>query len=332
MKAIALISGGLDSILAAKIILDQGIEVIGLSCVTPFSVCAHKEDCGCVVRRAAKKLGIELAVIDLAQDFLDMLENPSHGYGSNMNPCIDCKILMLKKAKELMQKIGAQFIVTGEVLGQRPMSQKGQAMKLIEEQSGTQGVLVRPLSAKLLEPAEPEKSGWINREKLFAISGRGRKDQLVLAAQLNIDDYSAPAGGCLLTYEGYSKKVRDLIRHNQLTLDNVSLLKIGRHFRISPKHKLIVGRDEEENIRLFALAEKGNLVYEPDDEIRGPVALGRGEISSEAEIEQCCRIVARYCDDNNRELEIIAKKRGEDFQKSFICLPLEDSKLRALRI
>jgi len=332
MKAIALISGGLDSILAAKIILGQGIEVIGLSCVTPFSVCSHNDDCGCVVRRAAKKLGIELAVIDLGQDFLDMLKNPSYGYGSNINPCIDCKILMLKKAKELTQKAGAQFIVTGEVLGQRPMSQKIRALRLIGEQSVTQGILVRPLSAKLLEPTEPEKSGWIDREKLLAISGRGRKDQLALAAQLNIDDYSAPAGGCLLTYEGYSKKVKDLIKYDQLTLYNVSLLKIGRHFRISPAYKLIVGRDEEENIRLFALAEKGDLVYEPQDEIKGPVALGRGEIGAEAEIEQCCRIVARYCDDNNRELEIIVKKRGEDFQKSFICLPLEDSKLRALRI
>ncbi|MDD5618249.1 MAG: hypothetical protein PHG69_04075 [Candidatus Omnitrophica bacterium] len=331
MKAISLVSGGLDSVLATKLILDQGIEVVGLNCVTPFSACAHN-NCDCVIKRTADNLGIKLEIINLGKDFLEMLKNPSYGYGKNMNPCIDCKILMLKKAKELMEKIGAKFIVTGEVLGQRPMSQKRPTLGLIEKKSGVEGILVRPLSAKVLEPTEPEKNGWLDREKLFGISGRGRTDQLALAKTFGISDYSTPAGGCLLTYEGYAKKVEDLIKHNELTLDNVSFLKIGRHFRLNPHYKLILGRDEKENIQLFALAKKGDWIYEPQEEIRGPVALARGEPEGETQMEQSCRLVARYCDENNRDLEIRVKRYGEDSQKNIRCTPFKESEACAFRI
>ncbi|MDD5006307.1 MAG: tRNA 4-thiouridine(8) synthase ThiI [Candidatus Omnitrophica bacterium] len=331
MKAISLISGGLDSVLATKLILDQGIDVIGLNCVTPFSSCTHN-NCNCVVKRAANKLGIELKVVNLGEEFLEILKNPSYGYGKNMNPCIDCKILMLKKAKEAMENTGAKFIVTGEVLGQRPMSQKRPTLGLIEKKAGVEGILVRPLSAKVLDATEPEKNGLIDRGKLLGISGRGRTEQIFLAKTFDISDYSTPAGGCLLTYQGYAKKVDDLIKHNQLTLDNVFLLKIGRHFRLSPQHKLIVGRDEKENIQLFALAKKGDWIYEPQEEIRGPVALGRGEPQGEAQIEQSCRIVARYCDENKSDLEIRVKQYGDDSQKNIRCAPFKDSEAFAFRI
>jgi hypothetical protein len=330
MKAISLISGGLDSSLATKIILDQGIEVIGLNCLTPFSTCLHK-DCNCVVKRITDKLGIELVVINLGEEFLDILKNPVYGYGSHINPCIDCKILMLKKAKELMPKVQAQFIITGEVLGQRPMSQNSQTLPLIENKSGTQGILVRPLSAKVLEPTPPEKLGWLDRDKLLNISGRARKVQLALAEQWGIQDYSEPSGGCLLTYEGYAKKVGDLIKYNGLSLDNVSLLKIGRHFRLGPEYKLIVGKDEDDNTQLVSLAKNGDWIFEPDEKIKGPVSLGRGEVL-QGQLDQSCKILARYCDGNNNDLKVSVKRLNSDFEKSISCQALSDKEVSALRI
>lgn len=332
MKAISLISGGLDSSLATKLILDQGIEVIGLNCISPFCQCDHGNGCKSAVKEISKKFGLELKVINVASEFLEILKKPRHGYGSNMNPCIDCRILMLKKAKELMQEVGASFIITGEVLGQRPMSQKGPTLLLIEKEAGVKDLVVRPLSAKVLEPTEPEKFGWVDRGKLLSISGRGRKTQISLAKELHINDYPCPAGGCLLTNEGYARKIKDLIKHNELNLDNVLSLKIGRHFRLNPQYKLIVGRDEKENIQLFAMAKKGDLVYEPQEDIRGPVALTRGEPKDEIQIEQSCRIVARYCDENNRDLEIRVKRYGEDSQKNIRCTPFKESEAAALRI
>jgi len=331
MKVISLISGGLDSSLATKIILDQGIEVVGLNCVNPFSVCGHNSNCNCVVKRICKKLGIELRVINLSEEFLEILKNPSYGYGSNMNPCIDCRIMILKKAKGLMHEIGANFIVTGEVVGQRPMSQKRPTLRLIEKKAGVEDILVRPLSAKLLEPGKPERLGWVNRDKLFAISGRSRKEQINLAKQFNIDDYLTPAGGCLVTNEGYTRKVKDLIKHNKLSLENIALLKAGRHFRINPKTKLIVGRDEKENQKLLDMAREGDFIFEPLEEIRGPVALGRGEFLDE-QIDLSCRIIGRYCDDKDRELRIRVRKYPCDKEHTISCLPFKDSELFSFRI
>ncbi|MFC1645972.1 hypothetical protein ACFL2Y_02205 [Candidatus Omnitrophota bacterium] len=330
MKAISLISGGLDSTLATKLILEQGIEVIGLNCISPISKCDHN-NCNCIVKRSAENLGIELKVIDFTKEFLSIVKNPSHGYGSNMNPCIDCRILLLKKAKQLMQDTGAKFIITGEVVGQRPMSQNRPTLLMIEKKAEVRDILVRPLSAKLLEPTEPERSGWIDREKLLSISGRGRKEQLSLAQKFDIGDYSTPAGGCFLTYEGYARKIEDLIKHNALDLENVTLLKIGRHFRISSSSKLIVGRDEKENQKLLDVAQKDDTVFEPIEEIRGPVALGRGEFD-EKQIELSSMIIGRYCDNGYTNLQITIRKCPSDDQKVISCSPLKDNELIPFRI
>jgi len=331
MKAISLISGGLDSSLATKLILDQGIEVVGLNCISPFCQCDHGKGCKSVAKDISQKLRVELRRINTSVEFLEIVKNPPHGYGSNINPCIDCRILMLKKAKELMQEIGASFIVTGEVLGQRPMSQKGPTLRLIEKEAGVAGFVVRPLSARVLDSSEPEKSGWIDRDKLLSISGRGRKTQIALAKEFHINDYPCPAGGCLLTNEGYARKVRDLIKHNKLSLENIALLKAGRHFRIDSKSKLIVGRDEKENQRLLDMAREGDFVFEPIEEIRGPVALGRGEFLDE-QINLSCRIIGRYCDDKDRELRIRVRKHPPEQENIISCLPFKDSDISSFRI
>jgi tRNA U34 2-thiouridine synthase MnmA/TrmU len=332
MKAISLISGGLDSTLATKLMVDQGIEVIGLNCRSPFCQCDHGQGCKSTAREITKKFGIELRQINTSLEFLEVIKNPAHGYGSNINPCIDCRILMLKKAKELMQEIGASFIITGEVLGQRPMSQKGPTLRLIEKEAGLVGFVVRPLSAKVLEPTEPEKLGWIDREKMLSVSGRGRKEQISLAKEFNINDYPCPAGGCLLTNEGYANKVRDLIKYNELTLENIVFLKIGRHFRVGPYSKLIVGRDEKENLKLLDMAKDGDFVFEPSEEIKGPVAIGRGEFKDEKQIELSISIVGRYCDDGPINLQIKVRKFPSDFKEMISCQPFKDSELFSFRI
>jgi len=286
IKAIALISGGLDSSLAAKFIKEQGMEVIGLRFKIPFCLKG---------KRHLPDLGVEIKEADINNDFLDMLKNPRYGYGSNMNPCIDCKILMLRKSRELMEEYGAKFIVTGEVLGQRPMSQHKQVLLTIAKRAGLEGLVLRPLSAKLLPETIPEKEGWIKREKLLSFNGRSRRDQMELARTLGIQEYAQPAGGCLLTDHQFSKRLKDLIKYGKYDSGNVELLKTGRHFRLSPEAKLVVGRNERENEEIEKLAQDGDLLFFPPAEIAGPTALGRGKFSEE-EIKLCVGIAARYCD------------------------------------
>ncbi|MFC1708613.1 hypothetical protein ACFL2J_00940 [Candidatus Omnitrophota bacterium] len=331
MKAISLISGGLDSTLATKLILDQGIEVVGLNCRSPFCQCDHGKGCKNSAKEITAKFGIELKYINTSLEFLEIIKNPPHGYGSNINPCIDCRILMLNKAKELMRQIGASFIITGEVMGQRPMSQKRPTLRLIEKEAGLVGFIVRPLSAKVLEPTEPEKLGWVDRSKLLSISGRGRKDQIALAKEFNVNDYPCPAGGCLLTNEGYANKVRDLIKHDELKLENIAILKMGRHFRIGSQSKLIVGRDGKENQRLLDIAQEGDTVFEPIEEIRGPVALGKGELNEE-QIGISGRIIGRYCDEGDVGLQIRIRKVPADCEKIVSFSPFKDNELPPFRI
>lgn len=330
-KAISLISGGLDSTLATKLMLEQGIEVIGLNCRSPFCQCDHGDGCQNAAKKTAENFGIGLKRLNTAEEFLEMLKNPPHGYGSQMNPCIDCRILMLKKAKELMKETGASFIITGEVLGQRPMSQKGHTLKLIEKEAGVKDFVVRPLSTKVLDETEPERQGWISREKMQAISGRGRKTQIALAKEYSINDYPCPAGGCLLTNEGYARKVKDLIKHNELNLNSIAMLKIGRHFRIGQKSKLIIGRDEAENQRLLNMAKEGDSVFEPSEEIKGPVAIGKGEFKDEQSIEISCKIIGRYCD-NAKEIKIKVTKKPLGLNEFISCNAFSDSEILQFRI
>ena len=226
MKAVMLLSGGLDSLLAARVLLDQGIELEALNFVTAFCNCTPKSRCCSSAASAVQQLGISLKVINSTQDFLKVVRNPAHGYGSNLNPCIDCRILMFRKAADYMRETGASFIVTGEVLGERPMSQRREAMNLIEKEAGLEGLIVRPLSAELLDPSMPEKEGWIDRKKLLAIRGRSRKPQIALAASYGLKDYPCPAGGCLLTDPIFAARMRDLMQHKPaFTVPDVSFSK-----------------------------------------------------------------------------------------------------------
>ena len=331
MKAVALISGGLDSTLATKLIKEQGIEIIALNFKTPFCLCDRKSSSGCTShsRQVAINFGIEFKVVNITEDFFKVIEKPKYGYGSNMNPCIDCRILKFRKAKEFMQEVGAAFIITGEVLGQRPMSQHRQALNIIDKESELTGLVLRPLSAKLLPETIPEKEGWVSREKLLNFSGRTRKPQIELAKRLDIKDYSCPAGGCLLTDPEFSKRIKDLIAHEGLNLNNVELLKIGRHFRLSSTARLVVGRNQLENERLFDLSKESDYLFRPL-EIPGPTALARGEFNTEL-IRFSGSVVSRYCDLNGRtEVDLIYCYRNK--KEILRISPLAEDSLKSLRI
>lgn len=248
-KALALLSGGLDSTLAVKVMLEQGIAVEALNFTSPFCTCTGKNaGCKSEAVRVAEEFDIPIKVMHKGVEYLEVVRNPRHGYGKGMNPCIDCRIFLLRKAKEYMAESGADFVITGEVLGQRPMSQRRDTLRVIERESGLEGLLLRPLSAKHFSPTIPEQEGWIDREKLLSIQGRSRKEQMQLADELDVKNYPCPAGGCLLTEVSFVSKVRDVFDHaDELNLRDFRLLKVGRHFRIGPKTKLIVGRNEAEN-------------------------------------------------------------------------------------
>jgi len=287
IRALALISGGLDSLLAAKLIVDQGCEVVGLHFKIPF--------CKINIQKSFPDIGIKIVQVDLGQKFLKLIQEPHYGFGSNMNPCIDCKILMFSQAKELMAEWGAKFIITGEVLGQRPMSQNKQALKLIRHKSGLDDLLLRPLSAQFFPPSLAEKEGWVKREQLLNFNGRMRTPQMRLAKSLGLHDYANPAGGCLLTDPSFSKRLTELLKHNELNLDNLELLKVGRHFRLGNYTRLVVGRDEGENNRLIRLAQAGDFLFSPQKDLAGPTALARGRIDQEL-IILASQITSAYTD------------------------------------
>jgi tRNA U34 2-thiouridine synthase MnmA/TrmU len=285
------LSGGLDSILATKLILEQGVAVEGVNFLTLFST-SKNEGVQSEAQKAAAKLGIDLRVFNLSQEYLEMVKDPKYGYGKNMNPCIDCRIFMLKEAAEYMKERGASFLITGEVLDERPMSQRRDTLRIIERDSGLKGLILRPLSAKLLEPTIPEKEGWVERQKLLALRGRSRKPQMELAASFGLDDYPSPAGGCLLTDPGFSKRFKELLRYGEPTLNEVQLLKIGRHFRLSPNLKIIVGRDDQENKRLINLSQDGDYLFRVK-EFPGPLTLARGFLK-EDDLKLTASFTARY--------------------------------------
>jgi len=328
MKAIALLSGGLDSTLATKIIIDQGIDVEALNFVTVFCTCTtHGQTC-LASQKAVDALGIPLKVFNTSEEFLDTVKHPKHGYGSNMNPCIDCRIFMLKKAKAYMEESGASFLITGEVLGQRPMSQRRDAMRLTEKEAGLEGLILRPLSAKFLPVTIPEKEGWVDREKLLNMQGRSRKPQIELAASFGIRDYPCPAGGCLLTDPGFAGRLRDLMKYNlDFSINDVHLLKMGRHFRFSPELKLVVGRTDDENqkIQTFVHGEDIllNLAHHP-----GPLSLLRGK-AGEDEIRRASAITVRYSKVKiGEETEVIYKKVSEGKSRSMMVSTAPEEEVR----
>ena len=244
MKAISLFSGGLDSILAIKLIQDQGIEVEGIYVDLGFEANKEKKE---YLKKIAEKLNIKLYIIDKKEEYIkNILFNPVYGYGKNMNPCIDCHAFMIRSAKELMEKVGAKFIISGEVVGQRPMSQRLPALNSVNKLAKADGLILRPLSAKLLPPTIPEIKGWVDREKLLDISGRDRKRQLELAKKYNLENFESPAGGCLLTDINFSKRLKDFSKYLTLTPNEIDILKVGRHINYNG-YKIIIGRNKDEN-------------------------------------------------------------------------------------
>ncbi len=244
MKALSLFSGGLDSALAVKIIQNQGIEVEGVYVNVGFEANKNKiED----LKKLADNLGIKLTVIDAVNEYIEkILFTPKYGYGKNMNPCIDCHAFFIKKALEYMDKAGAKFIISGEVVGQRPMSQRLPALNAVNRLANAEGLVLRPLSAKLLPPTIPELEGWVDREKLYAIKGRDRKVQLALAKEFNLEGFESPSGGCLLTDINFAKRLRDYHQNLPLTPNEIDLLKVGRHFNVDGT-KIIISRNQDEN-------------------------------------------------------------------------------------
>jgi tRNA-uridine 2-sulfurtransferase len=300
VKALGLLSGGLDSILATELIRKQDIEVVAFNVKTPFCIC--KKDGTSEAAEAANQLKVPLKVVSVEKDYLQMLRKPKHGYGKNMNPCIDCKIFMIKKAKKYAKEIGADFIFTGEVLGERPKSQHYPALRLIEEEAGLEGKLLRPLSAKLLPETVAEKKGLVDRTKLLNIQGRSRKPQFQLAKEFGIKSYPSPAGGCLLTCEEYSKKLRDLFANKKrVSMADVALLRVGRHFRLG-KNKIIVGRNEAENKLLFAQKTPNEYYFELPD-IVGPITILQGPKTKKA-IETAAKLTAYYSDAETAKVKV----------------------------
>ncbi len=332
-KAIALLSGGLDSTLAIKIMLSQGIEIIAVNFTSPFCNCTSRKN-GCVnqAREVAQELGIPIKVLAKGMDYLKIVENPAYGYGRGMNPCLDCRIYMLKKVKELMPEVQASFIITGEVLGQRPMSQHWAALQLIEKKSGLEGLILRPLSAKNLPPTIPELKGIVDREKLFAISGRSRKTQIGLAKELNITDFPCPAGGCLLTDPNIAARLKDLFSFlPQYTMADLLLLRIGRHFRLHPHLKIILGKNEEENEKLRALLGKADSFLLYPKNFPGPMALARGFLNPGAE-KMIGEIIAHYSKVDHSPY-LIGKKSDKEEETIFsVTQKFPGDKLTQLRI
>ncbi|MDZ7661493.1 hypothetical protein [Thiohalophilus sp.] len=331
-KAVALISGGLDSMLAAKVLMEQGVHVEGINFFTGFCVEGHthairKQDKDKPRRNnalwVAEQLGIKLHIVDVIEEYKDVLLNPKHGYGQHMNPCLDCKGFMVRKAHEWIAANGFDFIVTGEVIGQRPMSQRKDTMPVIQRESGAGDRLLRPLCAKNLPPTLPEREGWVDRERLYDFSGRSRKPQMALAAQFGFTDYAQPAGGCcFLTDKNYSDKLVDMWQHRpgrDYQLDDIMLLKVGRHLRPAPNYKVIIGREEGEN--KFLEGYRNQFVHLRIASHNGPLALIDGDIS-EADVETAARVAARFSQGRDAEAVEVEVNYTDGHRRTLQVAPL----------
>jgi len=295
-KAVALLSGGLDSTLAVLVLLRQGIDVTAITFLTHFGCdITDSSSCSRDPMPAAKRFGFKVKLSHLADKFIEIVKNPAFGHGKNMNPCIDCRILMLREAKVFMDLIGADFLVTGEVLGQRPMSQRRECFPLVDREAGVEGLVLRPLSARLLPPTQAELKGLVDREALYDFKGRTRKPQMALATAFGLTDYPSPAGGCLLTEPAYAFRLRDLLRYNPSPeLKELHLLRVGRHFRTSPECKIIVGRNEGENAKILGLATPGDILVKVEG-VGSPTTIVTGRASG-GDIMTAASLTARYSD------------------------------------
>ena len=350
VRAIGLVSGGLDSTLAVHVIREQGIEVLAVNFSTGFCRSDHHRAMASFgseqdprrlrneALRAGSDLKVPVRVVDISKDYMEIILKPRHGYGANMNPCIDCRAYMLRAAAKIMEEEGADFVFTGEVLGQRPMSQHLRAMKIVEKDAGLEGRLLRPLSAKLLAPTLVEKEGLVDREQLLRIQGRSRKQQMARAEEAGLQDIPSPAGGCcFLTDEIYASRFYDLIRHlpegGKPDEKGTLLLKVGRHFRLSPDFKLIIGREEAENNFLHHFYPEALFLEALDHS--GPLAIVESFTEQEPVAEQLeimASMVARY-GKGRKEETVRVEVRGQDRKEILEVRPLaDDSETEAWRI
>jgi tRNA-uridine 2-sulfurtransferase len=336
-KAVALISGGLDSMLAAKVLLEQGVHVEGINFFTGFCVEGHTH----AIRRqqarprrnnalwVAEQLGIKLHIVEVIEEYKDVVLNPKHGYGQHLNPCLDCKGFMVRKAHEWMEENGFDFIITGEVIGQRPMSQRRDTMPVVARESGAGDRLLRPLCAKLLPPTLPEREGWVDRERLHDFSGRSRKPQIALAHRYGFHEYSQPAGGCcFLTNEQYSVKLADLWQargRRDYDFDDIMLLKVGRHLRPRPHFKLIIAREEGES--RFLEGYRRQFIHLRTVSHGGPLALLDGT-ADEADLELAARLVARFSQGRGAESVSVAVTAKDGPTRNLEVRPLAPDGVR----
>ena len=291
MKAIALFSGGLDSTLAMKLMIDQGIEVLAVNINTGFG---STKDRLSHMQSMCDQVGAELKIVDIQNEYLqDVLFDPKHGYGKNFNPCIDCHAKMFAVAKRIMEVEGASFLISGEVMGQRPMSQNKEALQTVLNESNCEGLLLRPMSAKMLAPTLAEQNGWVDREKLEGITGRSRDRQMELAKEIGLEDFESPGGGCLLTDENFSKKMFDIVKHDTFEVRDIPVMKFGRHLRLSDKAKLVVGRNKEENEHLQNV-DNDKYYHIKTIGIPGPHAL-LSKSSSDEDKALATKVVLTYC-------------------------------------
>lgn len=325
---LVMFSGGLDSVVAAHLLKRQGLTVEALHFVLPFESGLGRTHA--TVKRRAEVLGIPLIVVEEGEEFLEMLKDPSFGYGKHVNPCIDCRIHRLRKAAAIMRERGASFIATGEVVGQRPMSQRMDAMRSIEKRSGLEGLLLRPLSAQLLEPTIPERDGLVDRGSLLGLNGRNRKPQLAYAREHGLE-HGSPGGGCILTDEQTARRLEDLRHHRpDYDIHDLRLIAYGRRFRLSPNAIVAVGRNAEENEMLQQLARPGDWLLSLE-RYPGPVALARGELS-EDDLSLAGSIVTRYATKARKAPEVrVAAVQGEQ-RRGLTVAPASELRCVELRV
>ena len=336
-KAVALISGGLDSLLAARVIQDQGIHVEGINFYTGFCVEGHTHAIRAKDRAkpkrnnalwVAERLGIRLHIIDIIDEYKDIVANPRHGYGAHLNPCLDCKIFMVRKAHEWAGEHGFDFIITGEVIGQRPKSQRKATMPVISRESGAEDVLLRPLCAKNLPPSRPEREGWVDRDRLYDFTGRSRKPQMALAARYGFHDYAQPAGGCcFLTDEQYSHRLADLWKtrgSRRYELDDIMLLKVGRHLRPRPHFKMIIGREEGENRFLHGYRKQFTHLFSSSH--NGPLVLIDGEVNQD-DLVLAAQVAARFGQGRHAALVEVEVHSKDGASQTLRVIPLNSAEI-----
>ena len=328
-KGIVLVSGGLDSLLAARILMEQDLEMIGFHAVLPF-VAPDADPEGLKPVRSASRIHLRVQVHRCDKEYIDVIRNPAHGYGKHANPCIDCHIYFIKKAAEYMREMNADFVATGEVVGQRPMSQMRHTMNHIEKEAGLAGRLLRPLSAQLLKPTIPEQNGTVDRDRLLGINGRSRKDQFELARRYGIDEYQSPSGGCLFTDRYIARRVQDLIaRHGEAEAVDFYLLTIGRHYRISDGAKIIIPRNEPENRELEKYRHVSDYFFIPG--FKGPAVFVKGQITDD-DMAFIGSAMLRYGKAGSEAPVVIVYKDRTEIKKIPVTGTTTDEKLETLRI